>query len=141
MRAGAPAPVLLYDGLCGFCDGAVRFVLAHDRRGVLRFAPLQGAFAAGVVERHPEIADVDSLVVVEPGSDTESERVRVRSDAALAVARQMGGPWRALSVFRAVPRLVRDVVYDGIARNRYRWFERRDACRVPDPSVRERFVD
>lgn len=131
-----PAPILLYDGLCGFCDGAVQFILRHDRRGAVRFAPLQGPTAAAVIARHPELAGVDSLILV------EGDQVRVRSDGALRVARLMGGAWPALAaVLRLVPRLVRDGVYDLIARNRFRLAGRRDACRLPAPGERGRFLE
>lgn len=133
-------PVLLYDGLCGLCDGTVQAALRWDRRGTVRFAPLQGDFAAEVLGRHPELSGVDSLVLVEPGVGG-AERVRVRSDAALALAGHLGGPVSLLRVFRLVPRVLRDAVYDGIARIRYRVFGRRDACRIPEPAERERFLD
>lgn len=139
--SAAEAPVLLYDGLCGLCDGTVQFVLRHDRRDVLRFATLQGDYASEVRARHPELADVDSLVLVEPASGPRAERVRVRSDAALAVGREMGGAWRLAGLLRVVPAFLRDAVYDGVARNRLRWFGRRHACRVPEPGVRPRFLD
>lgn len=134
-------PVLLYDGLCGFCDATVQFVLSRDPRGSLRFAPLQGAFAARVLSRHPELRTVDSLILVEYGTHDGIERVRVRSDGALAVARYLGGPWRLAGVLRIVPRPFRDAVYDGFARIRYRLFGRRDACALPSPGVRSRFLD
>ena len=134
------APVLLFDGLCTLCDGTVSFVLGRDRSGRIRFAPLQGAFAAGVVKRHPDLTGVDSLVLVESREDG-GERVRVRSDAALRLAVLMGGPWRLLAAFRIVPRAVRDAVYDWVARNRHRWFGRRETCRLPTPDERARFLD
>ena len=83
---------------------------------------------------------MDSLVLVE-GEGTAAERVRVRSDAALALAGYMGGAWRAWGVFRIVPRFLRDAVYDFVARHRYRVFGRLDACRVPTPEQRGRFLD
>jgi predicted DCC family thiol-disulfide oxidoreductase YuxK len=132
-------PILLYDGLCGFCDGAVQFVLRRDRRAIMRFATLQGDFARGVVERHPWLAEVDSLILVE-GSGAD-ERVHVRSDGALRVARHLGGGWHVARILRLVPRPLRDVIYDGIARFRYRIFGRRDSCRIPSPEVRARFID
>lgn len=132
-------PILLYDGLCGFCDGAVQFVLARDRRGVLRFAALQGEFARDVVARHPELAGVDSLILVERDA-RGAERVSVRSEGALRVARYLGGAWRATALLRVVPRGIRDWAYDTFARNRYRWFKRLAACRVPTVEERERFV-
>jgi predicted DCC family thiol-disulfide oxidoreductase YuxK len=134
-------PVLLYDGLCGFCNGAVQFVLKRDRRGALSFAPLQGEFARGVLERHPELAGVDSLILVERDSVTGAEAVHVRSTGALRVARYLGGPWRLARALSIVPRVVRDGVYDGFARIRYRVFGRHDSCPLPSPEQRARFID
>jgi predicted DCC family thiol-disulfide oxidoreductase YuxK len=130
--------ILLYDGLCGFCDGVVRFVLSRDRRGTLRFAPLQGDFARGLLSRHPTLRGVDSLILVYGIAVTE--RVAVRSDAALALAEYLGGPWSLARILRVVPRPLRDWGYDLFARHRYRLFGRLGACRVPDPGVRGRFL-
>ena len=130
--------VLLYDGLCGFCDGLVQFVLARDAKGTLRFAPLQGDFAGELLGRHPDLRAVDSLILVTGA--TAAETVAVRSDAALDLAAYLGGIWRIAGVLRLAPRPVRDWSYDLFARNRYRLFGRRDACRVPDPAVRARFL-
>jgi predicted DCC family thiol-disulfide oxidoreductase YuxK len=134
-------PVLLYDGLCGFCDGTVQFILKHDRRGTLRFATLQGEFARGVIARHPELQGVDSLVLVEPADDSTSERVSVRSAGALRLARYLGGPWHIARAVAIVPRFVRDWAYDGFARIRYRVFGRYDSCPIPSPAQRARFID
>jgi predicted DCC family thiol-disulfide oxidoreductase YuxK len=136
----ATAPVLLFDGVCGFCHGAVQFILRADRRGELRFAALDGTFGHEVVERHPELADVDSVVFVhDPG--TASERVTVRSEAALQVVDYLGGPWRALAVAGLIPKGARDRLYDRFAGIRYRVFGRRDTCPIPAPEVRSRFLD
>ena len=134
-------PVLLYDGLCGFCDGTVQFILKHDRRGTLRFATLQGEFARGVIARHPELQGVDSLVLVEPADDSTSERVSVRSAGALRLARYLGGPWHLARAVAIVPRFLRDWAYDGFARIRYRVFGRYDSCPIPSPEQRARFID
>lgn len=140
-RSGPDGPVLLYDGDCGFCDRTVRFTLARDRRGRVRFAPLAGQFAAEVRARHPGLAGVDSLVLVEPASGDAAERIWVRSDGALRLAGYLGGPWRLASVLRAVPASLRDGVYDLVARNRHRWFAPPDACARPDPAHAGRFLD
>ena len=132
------APVLLYDGLCGFCDGAVQFVMRHDRHGRIRFATLQGEYARALLERHPSLREVDSLILVE--ETQRGERVLVRSTGALRVAQLMGGPWKATALLRIVPRVVRDWAYDLFARNRYRMFGRRDACRLPSAEERGRFI-
>ncbi|MET0474451.1 MAG: DCC1-like thiol-disulfide oxidoreductase family protein [Mycobacterium sp.] len=132
--------ILLYDGTCGFCDGAVKFILRVDRRGELRFAALDSDFGAAVLERHPALKAVDSVVYVEaPGS--ADERVSVRSAAALRVARYLGGPWRALgAVAGLVPAPVLDWLYDRFAAIRYRVFGRIDSCALPAPEVRARFI-
>ena len=134
--AGAGA-VLLYDGTCGFCAASVQFVLRHERRRrTLRFATLDGTLGERARRAHPELAGVDSVIWL------EGERVLVRSEAALAVAAYLGGPWRALAALgRLVPRRLRDAAYDLIARNRYRIAGRVESCPVPTPDQRGRFVE
>jgi predicted DCC family thiol-disulfide oxidoreductase YuxK len=141
VETSGAAPVLLYDGLCGFCNKSVQLVLEHDRRGLMRFAALQSDYGLAVVGRHPELRGVDSVVYVERPAGGGAERVHVRSDAALKVAAYLGGPWRLLLAGRVVPRPVRDYLYDLFARNRYRLFGRYDSCMLPPPEVRSRFLD
>jgi predicted DCC family thiol-disulfide oxidoreductase YuxK len=133
-------PVLLYDGLCGFCDGTVQFILRHDRKKTLRFATLQGDYARGVIDRHPELAGVDSLILVER-DPAGGERVHVRSNGALGVARYLGGAWHLARATAIVPRVIRDLAYDGFARIRYRVFGRYNSCPIPTPEQRARFID
>lgn len=133
-----PPPVLLYDGTCGVCAGSVQFILRHDRHGFLRFAPLQGQFAAAVISRHPQLRAIDSVVWLEPADRDGIEQVAIRSEAALRVVRYLGGGWRWLAVLRLVPRPVRDAAYDLIARHRHRWV--REQCLVPTAAERGRFI-
>lgn len=132
-------PVVLYDGVCGFCNHAVQFLIRVDGRGELRFAALQGDFANGVIERHPELAMMDSIVyVANPGAP--DERVAVRSDGALRAIAHADRPWRWLRIARVVPRPVRDRLYDGFAAIRYRVFGKLDSCPIPSPEVRAKFL-
>jgi predicted DCC family thiol-disulfide oxidoreductase YuxK len=133
--------VLLYDGVCGFCDGTVQFILRHDRKKTLRFATLQGEYAREVFARHPEIAGVDSLVLVERDLSSGSERVFVRSAGALRVAEYLGGPWHLARGLAIIPRFIRDAGYDAFARVRYRVFGQYDSCPIPSPEQRARFID
>ena len=133
------APILLYDGLCGFCDRIVQFVLARDKRGAIKFATLQGSFARSVVARHPELKEIDSLILVEE-PNTKNERVFVKSDGAFRVAHHLGAPWNLAGVYRIIPRFLRDAYYDFIAKNRNYLFARRTACRIPSPEQRDRFL-
>ena len=138
--AGEPPPVLLYNGVCGFCNGAVQTVLRLDPRGTLQFAALQSDYAAAIIARHPILAGVDSVVFVD-NPDQPSERVFVKSAAALRTADYLGGPWRLLRMAGVIPAPVRDRLYDGFARIRYRVFGIHDTCPIPSPEVRARFRD
>lgn len=133
------APVLLYDGDCGFCARSVQFVLAREtpaRRSALRFAPLQGAFGQCVRRAHPTLEGVDSVVWYDPQRD----ETRVRSGAGLAVLHHLGGIWTvAAMVGRLVPTPIRDAVYDWIARHRHRLAG--EACLVPTTEERARFLE
>ena len=112
MSGESAPPVLLYDGVCGICNSAVRTILRFDPDGTLRFAALDSDFARTIFDRHPAIGDVDSMVFVdEPGQPTE--RVAVRSAAALRVVDYLGGPWKLLQVARVIPTPLRDWLYDG----------------------------
>jgi predicted DCC family thiol-disulfide oxidoreductase YuxK len=126
--------VLLFDGVCTLCNGFVRFVIDRDPAGRFQFAPLQSDAARRVLGAAPQPLP-DSLVLVENG------RLFTRSTAALRVARGLRSPWPLAYLLVAVPRPVRDWVYDAVARNRYRWFGRRDVCMVPTPDLRARFLD
>ena len=136
-RQGA-APVLLYDGDCGFCDAAVKLILRHDAGGTLRFAPLQGDLGQAVRARHPELTGVDSVVWLDDRDGVE--RVAIRSEGALRVASYLGGPWRLALVARLIPRVVRDAAYDLFARYRYRMFGTAEHCELPSADDRRRFL-
>lgn len=138
MSAG---PILFYDGVCAFCNEAVRFVLRHDRPGAIRFAALQSPFAEQVLARHGRDArQLDTMcLLLDPGG--VDERLLCKSDGILALLDELGGPWRLLGLARIVPRAWRDRAYAVFVRNRYRWFGRYDSCPLPAPEVRARFVD
>jgi len=136
--ARTPDPLVLFDGVCNLCNGAVRWILKRDDDGVFRFGSLQwesarSALVARVGARGLQQLP-DSIVLVDENG------VHTRSTAALKIAARLGAPWSVLAVFLAVPRPVRDGAYDWIARNRYRWFGRRDACMMPTPELEDRFL-
>lgn len=136
-----PALLLLYDGVCGLCDRTVQFLLDHDPEGVLSYAPIQGATAAAILARHPALAGIDSVVLVE--QTPAGERVTVRSKAVFRVlGRLRGAPrWaRWASALTVVPSPLLDWGYDLVAATRYRIFGKLETCRVPDATVRGRFL-
>jgi predicted DCC family thiol-disulfide oxidoreductase YuxK len=133
----AEAEILFYDGACGLCHRSVLFVLAHDRAGVFRFAPIGGpSFAASVPAQ--ERGTLPDAIVVQRSDGA----ILVRSDAVAHVLARLGGGWPALgALLRAVPRPLRDVAYDWVARGRKRWFPKPDdACPVVPAHLRARFV-
>ena len=128
--------IILFDGVCNLCNGAVNFVIDHDAKGRFRFAALQSDFGISEMKRlGPRDDLMESIVLL------EGDRAFTRSSAALRIARGLGFPWSLAWVFWVVPRPLRNWAYDVIARNRYRWFGRRKECRVPTPELKARFVE
>jgi predicted DCC family thiol-disulfide oxidoreductase YuxK len=129
-----PLPVLFYDGECGLCNSFVQWVLRRDKQGRFRFAPLQGKTAERMIGLPQGAAERWSVVLVDEAG------VHVRSEASLRTVIGLGGMWGAAAVLLWIPRIVRDTVYEFIARHRYRWFGKVDACRLPTPEERSRFL-
>lgn len=128
-------PVLLFDGVCNLCNTSVQWVLLRDNAGIFRFAALQSETGQALLARVGLVHEsFDSVVLV------DGNRVFTRSDAALEVLRRLGWPWAAFVVLRWVPRGLRNTVYDWVARNRYRWFGRQEACFLPRPEWKQRFL-
>ncbi|HXG65216.1 MAG TPA: DCC1-like thiol-disulfide oxidoreductase family protein [Blastocatellia bacterium] len=140
-RDSAPPPILLYDGVCGFCNKSVQMILRHDRRGAMRFAALQSDYGKTIIARHSELQGVDSVVFVETSANPAQERVFTRSTAALKVAAYLGGVWKLALTAYVIPRPIRDYFYDLFARYRYRLFGKYDSCILPPPEARSRFLD
>ena len=132
-------PVLLFDGVCNLCNAAIRWVIARDVDAQFRFASLQSAAARRLLERAGHLAASDAM----PDSIVllDGEGVHVGSSAALRVARLLGFPSSLALVGLVLPHPLREASYRFIARNRYRWFGRRDACMVPTADVAARFLD
>ena len=128
-------PLVLFDGVCNLCNGSVQLIIRHDPRGVFRFASLQSPLGEEMLARFGiDRRIVDSVILV------EGDRWYRESDAALGIARRLGGGWKALAVLRAIPRPLRDALYRLVARNRYRWFGKQETCWLPTPELRERFL-
>ena len=134
--AGPTPPIILFDGVCNLCNRSVQMVLRHDRKARFRFASLQSPVGEKLRgELGIDREKVDSVILVEDG------RWYQESDAALRIARGLGGPWKLLGAFRLIPRPLRDAAYRLIARNRYRWFGKRETCWLPTPELRGRFLE
>jgi len=126
--------IVLFDGVCNFCNGAVNFIISHDPDKIFRFAPLQSEIGQELQGKHGIGNDIDSIVLV------ENDKAYTYSTAGLRVARTMGGIWSLAYVFIVVPAPIRDFFYRTFAKNRYRLFGKQDACMLPTPDIRERFL-
>ena len=135
MTQAVDHPIVLFDGVCNFCDASVTWIIERDRKAVFRFAALQSPAGERLQgECGLDATALDTLVLIRAG------RVYRKSGAALRILRQLRWPWPLLYGLIAVPAFVRDLVYGWFARRRYRWFGRKDECMVPGSEVRERFL-
>lgn len=138
-----PESVIFFDGVCNLCNASVNFVIDRDAKGEFKFAALQSEYANQQLKKAGLIADLpaqdalalDSIVLLENGS------WYTKSTAALRIARRLDGAWPLVYSFVIVPKFIRDRIYAWIARKRYNWFGRLDACKIPTPELRTRFID
>ncbi|MFB0942184.1 MAG: thiol-disulfide oxidoreductase DCC family protein [Patiriisocius sp.] len=127
--------IILFDGVCNLCNGAVNFVIKRDPGNVFKFAPLQEKQGALLLKTHAiDIQKLDSIVLIENGN------VYTKSSAALRIARKMSNLWPLFFVLLIIPSFIRDGVYDFIAKNRYKWFGKKEQCMIPTPGLKEKFL-
>lgn len=129
-------PVILFDGICNLCNRSVQFIIRKDKKKEFRFASLQGKTGQELLKKFDlPVNNLNSFVLVVDG------KAYTRSTAALTIARRLGGGWRLFYAFIIIPHFIRDAFYNIIAKNRYRWFGKRDECMLPSPDLQERFLD
>ena len=127
--------VILFDGVCNFCNSSVNLIIKKDKKNIFRFAPLQSEIGVKLLLHYGiDPLLTDSIVYIEGG------KAYTRSTAALRIARHMKGIYSLLYGFIVLPRFMRDPFYNLIARNRYKWFGKKDSCMVPTPEVRQKFI-
>lgn len=135
-RALKDVPVVLFDGVCNLCNGSVIFIIRHDAKSKFKFASLQSEYGVEQMDKfNLPLSELNSVLLV------KDNRLFQKSNAALEIASMLDGIWPILYVFKIVPRFIRDFVYDWIARNRYRWFGKKEACMIPTPDMRARFIN
>jgi predicted DCC family thiol-disulfide oxidoreductase YuxK len=131
-----PFSLILFDGYCNLCSKSVQFVLKHDRKAKFRFASLQSEYGKAILQKHQMPTDALGTFVL-----IESDVVYTRSTAALRVVKSLSGMWPLLYVAIIIPRFLRDAIYALVARNRYRWFGKRDSCWLKSNEWKGRFLD
>ena len=129
-------PIILFDGICNFCNSTVNFIIRQDKKNIFRFATLQSGAGKILLEKYKiDWKETDSFVVIDNGKAYQ------KSNAGLHLYNKLPWYWKWTQVFWIVPRFIRDGVYDLIAKNRYKWFGKRDQCMLPSPGVKKRFLD
>ena len=129
-------PTILFDGVCNFCNSAINFTLKRNKKADIRFAPMQSEAGQKLLQQYNLPADdMQSFIFIEGGV------VYKKSTAALKVCRHLRGLWPLCYGFIIVPKFIRDGIYNWIAKNRYKWFGVQQACMIPTPEVRARFLN
>ncbi|WP_022953894.1 thiol-disulfide oxidoreductase DCC family protein [Leucothrix mucor] len=133
---GVNAQIVVFDGICNFCNSSVNFIIARDPEGKFSFAPMQGEAAKMLMKQHGiDNPDLDTFLLIKNG------KLYQRTDAGLEIAKDLTGYWKYCRVFLILPAPLRDIFYRLLAKNRYRIFGKREVCMVPTPDVRERFLN
>lgn len=129
--------IVLFDGVCNFCNSTVQRIIKRDDNDIFRFAALQSEVGIKLVsERKINTTKVDSIILIEPGI-----AYHIKSDAALNIGRHLKGYRTISKVLNLIPNGLRDIVYDFIARNRYKWYGKKDQCMIPTPELKAKFLD
>lgn len=128
--------IILFDGVCNLCNSAVQFVIEHDKKDVFRFVALQSELGQEIL-KHIGIDPkyIDSVILYEPGV-----AYYYKSAAAIEIAKNLGGFWHLGTLFRIIPTGISNQVYDYIAKNRYKWYGKKDSCMVPNPELESKFL-
>ena len=128
-------PVILFDGVCNFCNAGVNFIIRQDKKNIFRFAALQSEAGQKLLAKHNlPMKEFESFVLIDEG------KVYQKSSAGLKVYGKLPWYWKWTKVFWLVPKFIRNTVYDFIAKNRYRWFGKKEQCLIPTQEVKNRFL-
>jgi predicted DCC family thiol-disulfide oxidoreductase YuxK len=128
-------PIVLFDGVCNYCNAMVNFAIRNDKKAFLKFAPLQSEAGKHLKEKYKIASEIDSVIFIEQGM------VYTYSDAAIRIAKYLRWPAKSLYGLIVIPKFIRQPFYKWIAKNRYKWFGKKEACMVPSPDVKMRFLD
>jgi len=128
-------PIILFDGVCNLCNQSVQFIIKRDPNGYFKFASLQSQTGQQLLNRFGLDNNLKTIVLI------ENEKIYMKSTAVLRIVGRLRGFWPILGVFRIIPPFLRDIVYQIVAKNRYRWFGKQDSCMLPFPGVKNRFLE
>ena len=129
--------IILFDGVCNLCNNAINIIIDHDKKDLFRYASLQSEIGQQLTqERGIDTSEIDSMILIDPGT-----AYYIKSTAALQIAKHLSGGYKLLSYFLFLPEGFRNMVYDLIAKNRYKWFGKENHCRIPTPELKAKFLE
>ncbi|GGX03437.1 thiol-disulfide oxidoreductase DCC family protein [Aquimarina muelleri] len=129
--------IILFDGVCNLCNSAINFIIQRDKKSIFRYASLQSEMGRKLItERKIDTSKLDSILLIDP-----KVAYYYKSTAALQIAKQLSGLYPLLSVFLIFPTFFRDWIYNIIAKNRYKWFGKKESCMIPTPELKSLFID
>ena len=136
MNTESKHKIILFDGVCNLCNTSVNFVIKNDKKGVFRFAPIQTNFGESTLKKyHINTNDTDSIILI------DEDIHYIKSTAALYIAKELSGAYPLLFCFMIVPKFIRNWIYDLVAKNRYKWFGKKESCMIPTPELKNKFYN
>ena len=129
--------LILFDGVCNLCNSSIQYVIKHDKKNLFMFTALQSEAGKQIIEKYNiDTKKIDSILLYTP-----EKGIDYKSTAALKVANKLGFPQSLMSIFFIIPPFIRNWVYDYIAKNRYKWYGKKDACMIPTPELKSKFLE
>lgn len=136
MDLPANKKIILFDGVCNLCDSSIQFIIRQDKKDQFRFVALQSDLGMEIIKHIGiDTSKIDSIILYEPGN-----AYYYKSEAALKIAKELGGIYSAIGWFSVLPKSWTNVIYDYIAKNRYKWYGKKDACMIPTPELKAKFL-
>jgi predicted DCC family thiol-disulfide oxidoreductase YuxK len=127
--------IILFDGVCNLCDSTIQKIIELDKKNIFKFASLQSGFGQNFLKKHQlDEEEFQSMILI------DGENFYTKSDAALRIAKELAGIYSIAGFFLVVPKFIRNSVYDFIAKNRYKWFGKKESCWIPTPELQEKFI-
>lgn len=128
--------IILFDGVCNLCNGAVQFIIKHDKKDIFRFTALQSDLGKEICSYiSVDQTKIDSIILYNPGV-----AYYYKSSAAIEIANELGGIYSLISIFKILPEKLRNYIYDYIAKNRYKWYGKKESCMIPTPELKVKFL-
>ncbi len=128
--------IILFDGVCNLCNASVQYVIQHDKKDVFRFVALQSDLGQSILKHIGiDTKNIDSIVLYEAGV-----AYFYKSSAALEIAKTLGGIFTISTIFRIIPTGLRNLIYDFVAKNRYKWYGKQEACMIPTTELKAKFL-